>query len=597
MSFSQLDLPQPLTDALTDLGFDTPTDIQRAAIPVLLDGRDVVGIAQTGTGKTAAFALPILARLNHAQTRPQALILAPTRELALQCSRAFTEFASHLEDFRVASVYGGASYSVQIRALRTGVHVVVGTPGRVIDLMERGVLDLSGIRTVVLDEADEMLSMGFAEDVDQILAATPPAGERITALFSATMPESIQRIARTHLVDPVDVSVSVESTTVDTVDQTFAVVPFKHKLAALARVLGVADEDAAIVFVRTRADAELVALDLTQRGFNAAAISGDVSQKERELIVSRLRDGALDILVATDVAARGLDVDRVGLVVNFDVPREPAAYVHRIGRTGRAGRRGRSVTFFTPSEHFRLTAITALTGTAMKEIDIPSPESVIATRVRRALDVIVHRGSADSSATTTSPYRAVIADAVTEYLSDADVSEGDIVLALLGDRIGRVVGGADDRRGHGRVRREEELDDNGAFVRAVFEPDRRAKTARSSKKCRASGERGSSRSRAGRPTRPTSPGFPCRYRVEVGKRDGVKPAAIVGAITGEGGLSSADLGRIDIFPTFSLVEMSGELSTKAARRISRATIRGRQLRIREDTGPQRAREHHHREDN
>ena len=371
ITFAELGLPGDLLKAVTDMGFVTPTAIQKEAIPVLLAGRDVVGVAQTGTGKTAAFGLPLLDAVDSRDGVVQALVLAPTRELALQSAEAITDMASRSRGLDVVAVYGGAPYGPQIGALKGGAQVVVGTPGRVIDLIDKGALQLDDVRYFVLDEADEMLRMGFAEDVETIAESLPT--ERRTALFSATMPPAIQAVARQHLHEPVQVEVSRPASTVATVHQTYAVVPFRHKIGAVSRVLAVTDAEAAIVFVRTKSTAEDVAIELAGRGIQAAAISGDVPQRERERLVERLRAGTLDVLVATDVAARGLDVDRIGLVVNFDVPREAEAYVHRIGRTGRAGRHGEAVTFLTPKEKGKLRQIERLTGSRLEEITLPSP--------------------------------------------------------------------------------------------------------------------------------------------------------------------------------------------------------------------------------
>lgn len=565
-TFADLNLPAALLEAVTRIGYETPTPIQAQAIPVLLEGRDIVGVAQTGTGKTAAFALPLLAQVEPSQPVVQALVLAPTRELVLQSSQAIATYAEQLQALKVVTVYGGASYTPQIKALREGAQVVVGTPGRVIDLIEKGKLDCSAVRVFVLDEADEMLRMGFAEDVDTICAHVPAPGERITALFSATMPASIEAVAQKHLVNPVQITIAPPATVATTLHQTYAVVPFKFKLDALARVLAAREEDAAIVFVRTRLDAEEVAADMTRRGSKAAAISGDVSQAERERIVARLRSGSLDVLVATDVAARGLDVDRIGLVINFDVPREPEAYVHRVGRTGRAGREGRAITFFTPREESRLRVIEDLTGTEMEEVLIPTVVQVRTLQARRALTAAAQTG-VDLDSAVNSAYLELI----DELRDTTGMSLEQVTVSLLSS----LSAGAEtnsQRRSSGRVRREEEVDADGNFVRACFEVGRTSKQ---------------SRSRGG--PRPTSSGFPKRYRIEVGRRDGVKPAAIVGAITGEGGVAGEDLGRIDIFPSFSLVEMAGELSESAAQKISRATVAGRKLRIREDTGPEKTR--------
>lgn len=561
-TFNDLNLPASLLQAVTQMGYQTPTPIQAQAIPPLLDGHDVVGIAQTGTGKTAAFALPLITHVDADEKRVQALVLAPTRELALQSSKAIASYADAIHALNVVTVYGGSSYVPQIKALEAGAQVVVGTPGRIIDLIEKGKLDCAGVRMFVLDEADEMLRMGFAEDVDTIAAHVPAPGERITALFSATMPAAIEAVAQKHLVDPVHISVAPQATVAATLHETYAVVPFKFKLDALARVLAAREEDAAIVFVRTRLDAEEVAADMTRRGIKAAAISGDVSQDERERIVARLRSGSLDVLIATDVAARGLDVDRIGLVINFDVPREAEAYVHRVGRTGRAGREGRALTFFTPREEPRLRVIEALTGNQMEEVTIPTVAQIRTLQARRTLTRVSSR-PCDLDEEQTQAFLELI----DQLLDTGEMTLEELTVGLLADLTSGVVD-TPRRRSVGKVRREEEVDAEGNFVSAVFEVGRGAKKARP---------------RGG--PRPTSSGFPVRYRVEVGRRDGVKPAAIVGAITGEGGVAGDDLGRIDIFPSFSLVEMAGELSEKAAQNISRATVAGRKLRIREDTGP------------
>ncbi|WP_051125702.1 DEAD/DEAH box helicase [Schaalia vaccimaxillae] len=580
VTFADLGLPDDILAAITDMGFVTPTPIQAEAIPPLLELRDVVGIAQTGTGKTAAFGLPMLSIVDAEEKAVQALVLAPTRELAMQSAQAIEDFASRTRGLVVVPVYGGSPYGPQIGALKRGAQVVVGTPGRVIDLIEKGALDLSGIRMLVLDEADEMLRMGFAEDVETIASSAPE--DRLTALFSATMPSAIERVANNHLNDPVKVAVSVESSTVDTIHQTYAVVPYKHKIGALSRVLatraqhiaeGQEDADAAIVFVRTRADVEEISLEMSARGFRAAGISGDVAQNERERMVERLRSGSLDVLVATDVAARGLDVERISLVVNFDVPREPEAYVHRIGRTGRAGRQGRSLTFFTPREHGRLRRIEKLTGTAMEEIAIPSPAAVSQFRSQRLLEGLgerIERGRLDM-------YKSLLTEASTEGGSDVL----DIAAALMAKAVGdegpslRV---EKDRRGGGKIRREEEVDESGEFVGASFEggrdKDRPLKGGRDGAR-----RRGGGRSLAGG----------TRYRVEVGKKDRVKPGSIVGAIAGEGGVDGKDIGHIEIFPTFSLVEISGDLSDDQMRRIGKGYVQGRPLRIRVDQGPGKGR--------
>ena len=566
VTFASLGLPDEILAAITDMGFRVPTPIQTAAIPPLLELRDVVGIAQTGTGKTAAFGLPLLAIVDADERDVQALVLAPTRELAMQSAQAIEDFAARTARLDVVPVYGGSPYGPQIGALKRGAQVVVGTPGRVIDLIEKGALDLSNVRMLVLDE-----------DVETIASAVP--AQRLTALFSATMPAAIEKVAREHLKDPVKVAVSTESSTVDTIHQTYAVVPYKHKIGALCRVLatraqhiarGQEEADAAIVFVRTRADVEEVSLELSARGFRAAGISGDVAQTERERMVERLKTGALDVLVATDVAARGLDVERISLVVNFDVPREPEAYVHRIGRTGRAGRQGRALTFFTPREHGRLRRIEKLTGTDMEEVAIPSPAAVSEFRARRLLEGIgarIERGRLDM-------YRGLLAE-LGQETSVEDVAAA-LVASAVGDE-GPAPRVEKDRRGAGKVRREERLDESGEFVGASFE------AGRDKDRPIKGGADGARRRAGGRP----APGSGTRYRVEVGKKDRVKPGSIVGAIAGEGGIDGRDIGHIEIYPTFSLVDITADLSGEQLSRISKGYVSGRQLRIRVDEGPGR----------
>ncbi|HEY0186181.1 MAG TPA: DEAD/DEAH box helicase [Cellulomonas sp.] len=558
VTFADLDLPAALRAQVAELGFTTPTAIQAAAIPALLSGRDITGVAQTGTGKTAAFGLPLLAAVDPELREVQALVLAPTRELAVQVAEALDSFARQLPGLEVLAVYGGSPYLPQQRALKGGAQVVVGTPGRVIDHLDRGSLRLDGVRFLVLDEADEMLRMGFAEDVDRIASAAP--AERQVALFSATMPAGIRRVANQHLTDPVEITVSRQSSTVTSVRQTYAVVPFRHKAGALARVLAVTEADATIVFVRTRSAAEDVAVSLVERGVPAAYISGDVAQSDREKIVERVRSGAISVLVATDVAARGLDIDRIGLVVNFDVPGEPEAYVHRIGRTGRAGRTGEALTFVTPNEQGKLRAIERTTRQQLEQIQIPSPADVSAHRVAALLARVPERhalGRLDL-------YRTAAADFLAEH---PDLAATDLVAVLAALAVG-------DEGPAPRATQGDDLDD--ALSRAHLTPDRGDRsTGRPD-----NGPRGGQRSRSGA----AGSGAP-RYRVAVGHTHGAQPGAIVGALTNEGGLTGKDLGKIDIFATFSLVEIPGGLTPEAFDRIARARVAGRPLRIRVDEGP------------
>lgn len=567
VTFADLGLPADLLKAVTDMGYVTPTAIQREAIPVLLAGRDVVGVAQTGTGKTAAFGLPLLDAVDAHDGTVQAVVLAPTRELALQSADAITDMAHRSRGLDVVAVYGGAPYGPQIGALKGGAQVVVGTPGRVIDLIEKGALQLEGVKYFVLDEADEMLRMGFAEDVETIAASLPE--ERRTALFSATMPPAIEAVARQHLTDPARIEVSRQSSTVDTVHQTYAVVPFRHKVGAVSRVLAVTEAEAAIVFVRTKSTAEDVSIELAGRGIQAAAISGDVPQRERERLVERLRTGTLDVLVATDVAARGLDVDRIGLVVNFDVPREAEAYVHRIGRTGRAGRHGEAVTFLTPKEKGKLRQIERLTGTRLEEITLPSPADVSEHRAGKLLE----RAAARHERGRLEMYTGLVAGKAEDLGISVEELAATLLALAVGDDGPRRREGRDEQRRQ-RVRREENLDAEGTFVSATFEGGRESRRERTERKPGA--ERGGRRHEEGTGT---------VYRVEVGHRDRVLPGAIVGALANEGGISGSDIGKIDILQSFSLVTIHTDLTEDQLERMRHATFGGRELRIRPDEGP------------
>ncbi|ATG55048.1 ATP-dependent RNA helicase [Brachybacterium ginsengisoli] len=544
-SFDDIALPAPLRRAVDELGFTTPSAIQAQAIPPLLEGRDVIGVAQTGTGKTAAFGLPLLAAIDPSLREVQALVLAPTRELAMQVADAISSFATSIGGLDVVALYGGSPYGPQERALARGAQVVVGTPGRVMDHMRRTNLRLDTIRVAVLDEADEMLRMGFAEDVEEILSHSP--AERQVALFSATMPSAIQRVAQTHMKDPVRVSVSPQSSTVKSVRQTYAVVPFRHRTGALARVLATSDAEAAIVFVRTRAAAEEVGSSLIARGLIAASISGDVPQKDREKIVERLRDGSLQVLVATDVAARGLDVERIGLVVNFDVPKEAESYVHRIGRTGRAGRSGEALTFIGPHERRQLKNIERATKQTLAEAVIPSPRDVSKHRLAAQLTQVperIERGRLDL-------YRELIG----EFVAENGLDPLELAAALGAMSVGD--------EGPGAPSEEEE------FTSAKLAGEDRH-------------ERGDRGHRGDAPT--TERGY-TSYKVGVGHTHGARPPGIVGAITGEGGLHGKDIGKIQIFPNFALVQIRGSLSPEQMERISRAKVGGRELRIGPDQGP------------
>ncbi|MCU1475714.1 MAG: cold-shock protein [Subtercola sp.] len=561
--FSDLGLSDAVLKAVRDVGYETPSAIQAATIPPLLAGRDVVGLAQTGTGKTAAFALPILSRLDVSQKKPQALVLSPTRELALQVCEAFEQYASHLRGVHVLPVYGGQAYGVQLSALRRGVHVVVGTPGRIMDHLAKGTLDLSELKYLVLDEADEMLKMGFAEDVETILADTPD--DKQVALFSATMPAAIRRIAKKYLNDAEEITVKNKTTTSANTTQRYLMVSYPQKVDALTRILEVENFEGMIVFVRTKSETEVLAEKLRARGYSAAAISGDVAQAQRERTVNQLKSGKLDILVATDVAARGLDVDRISHVVNYDIPIDTESYVHRIGRTGRAGRSGAAISFVTPRERRLLGAIEKATRQPLTEMKLPTAEDVNVTRLARFDEAI-------TAALEQQDRIAAFRDIVGHYVEHHDVLEADVAAALAvvaqGDT--PLLLSADDTRSK-RFERDERpgREDRG---------DRSDRGSRDDRDGRGGADaRGERPERRPRSTKAMSP-----YRIEVGKRQKVEPRQIVGALANEGGLSREDFGHIEIRPDFSLVELPADLSGDVLDRLRNTRISGKLIEIRPD---------------
>src|SRR5690606_911025 len=419
-TFADLQIHPAVLRAVGDVGYETPSAIQAATIPAMMAGSDVVGLAQTGTGKTAAFAIPILSKIDTASRATQALVLAPTLELALQVSGAFGRYGAHLPDVQVLPIYGGSSYTVQLSGLRRGAQIVVGTPGRVIDHLDRGTLDLSRLDYLVLDEADEMLQMGFAEDVERILADTPEYKQ--VALFSATMPAAIRKLTTKYLHDPVEVTVKARTATAENITQRFIQVAGPRKMDALTRVLETEPFEAMIVFVRTKQATEELAERLRSRGFAAAAINGDIAQAQRERTIAALKDGSLDILIATDVAARGLDVDRISHVVNYDIPHDTESYVHRIGRTGRAGRSGNALLFVTPRERHLLKAIEKHTRSKVLEAEMPTVDDVNAKRVAKFRDAI--------SEALSSPQIDLFRGLIEDYERDHDVPLADIAAAL-----------------------------------------------------------------------------------------------------------------------------------------------------------------------
>lgn len=554
-TFADLGIDERVLRALQDVGYERPSPIQAATIPPLLAGRHVVGLAQTGTGKTAAFAVPVLSRIDVTRRTTQALVLAPTRELAIQVAEAFGKYAKHLPGLHVLPIYGGQAYGGQLAGLRRGAHVVVGTPGRVIDHLAKGTLDLTELRFLVLDEADEMLNMGFADDVETILADTPP--DKQVALFSATMPNQIRRISKKYLTDAAEITITSKTMTAASTRQRYLQVSYPRKLDALTRILEVEDFEAMIVFVRTKQVTEDLAEKLRARGFSAAAISGDVAQAQRERTIGQLKSGSIDILVATDVAARGLDVERISHVVNFDIPTDSESYVHRIGRTGRAGREGDAVLFVTPRERHLLASIERATRQPITEMQLPSVDDVNAQRVAKFADSITANLASDQLPL----FRRLIDD----YVREHDVPEADVAAALAvlnqdGPLLLKPEPPAPPRR---------ERPDRPAEDRPV-----RERVERSGRK---------------EPTGPMA-----TYRISVGRRHKIQPGAIVGAIANEGGLGRGDFGHIDIQADHSLVELPAHLSEETLGRLARTRISGKLIGLtkQDEPSPNRERRPH-----
>jgi ATP-dependent RNA helicase DeaD len=552
-SFRDLALSEPVLRALTDVGYEAPSPIQAATIPVLLSGVDMLGQAQTGTGKTAAFALPALTRIDLSKHEPQVLVLVPTRELALQVAEAFLKYAAHLKGFHVLPIYGGQSYQPQLNALRRGVHVVVGTPGRVIDHMNRGTLKLSGLTLLVLDEADEMLRMGFIDAVESILEQTPP--QRQVALFSATIPAPIRRIASKHLRSPAEITIKSKTSTATNIRQRYWMVSGMHKLDALTRILEAETFDGMLVFTRTKQSTVELAEKLEARGFAAAPLNGDIPQPQRERTVARLKAGQIDIVVATDVAARGLDVERIGHVVNYDVPYDTESYVHRIGRTGRAGRKGEAILFIAPRERNMLRAIERATRQVIEPMNLPTVDAVNTLRIakfkQRVIETLPSGGA--------SAFRPILEQLEAETglpLIDiaaalASLSQGSTPLLLAG--------------------KAERPPEAPSAERPP--PTERARPDRAPQRdaAPADGDR-KPRSKSAASSMET-------YRIEVGEVHGIKPGNIVGAIANEAGIEGVHIGRVDIRPDHSFVDLPEGMPKQVFKDLQKVRVAGRELRI------------------
>ena len=543
-SFGDLALLPAVLSAVEAQGYETPSPIQAQTIPALLEGRDMLGQAQTGTGKTAAFALPLLSRLDMQRREPQVLVLAPTRELAQQVAVSFSRYGQNLQGLEVATLCGGQEYREQLGALKRGAQVVVGTPGRVIDHLDRGSLKLDGLSALVLDEADEMLRMGFIDDVKRVVADTPKDAQRV--FFSATLPTEIERIVNRYLVNPVKVAIESRTTTGENIEQRIVRVDGGAKLEAVARILEVEPVDAAIVFVRTRAACTTLVEQLTARGVNAAGLSGDLDQSLRERTITRLKRGKVDVLIATDVAARGLDVPRITHVINYDLPQDAEAYTHRIGRTGRAGRSGIAITFAGFREGRKVGWMEQATGQKMTEMPLPDEAAIRAHR-----DEVFHHRVVAALTKGAEEQRALVERLVEEGHDAVELACAFAAMARADEApIGRL-----------QAPRKERAPRDGA-------PGKPG---------------GARRERSSAPSEGMT-----RYRVSVGHKDGVKPGQLVGALANEGGIEGARIGRIDIRNAFSVVELPSGLPSTILAKMARARVAGRPLEISEDRAPERA---------
>ena len=548
ISFADLPLSEAVLKAVQDVGYETPSPIQAQSIPQILEGRDLLGLAQTGTGKTAAFALPLLSKIDLKQRAPQVLVLTPTRELAIQVAEAFQRYARHMPGFHVLPVYGGADMRGQLRGLQRGAHVIVGTPGRVMDHLRRESLKLEGLKAAVLDEADEMLRMGFVDDIEWIMEQTP--AERQVALFSATMPRQIRKIADTHLKNPATVEIKAKTATVDTITQKVCMVSGFHKLDALTRILEVEPFDAMIIFVRTKTATVELAEKLEARGFAAAALNGDMSQALREKVVDRLKKGSLDILIATDVAARGLDVERMSHVVNYDIPYDTEAYVHRIGRTGRAGRQGVAILFATHRERRMLRSIEHATRQRIETMRLPSMRDVRDMRIKAFKDDVLKTLEMGEELDT---FREIIGELATENaLSHEDLTAA---LCYMAQKDRPFPDGKEPERPQ-RERRERNDRDRG---------DRR-------------GDRGDRGDRPRRDRREDNEGK-VRYRVSVGRDQGITPGDLVGAIANESKISGRDIGHIRLFDTCSSIYLPEGVDASTLDNLKNVKVRNKALEL------------------
>ena len=550
-TFDDLNLSKPVMKAINEVGYETPSPIQEKMIPHMMEGKDVIGQAQTGTGKTAAFALPILSKISTKEGPPQVLVLAPTRELAIQVAEAFQRYACHIKGFHVLPIYGGQEYGSQLRQLRRGPQVIVGTPGRVMDHMRKGSLKLGSLKTLVLDEADEMLRMGFIDDVEWILEQTPDS--RQISLFSATMPAQIARIAKRYLNKPIEVTIKNKTATASTISQRYWMVSGTNKLDALTRILEVETHDGIIIFVRTKTATTELAEKLQARGYSAAAINGDMAQSAREQTIDKLKRGRVDILIATDVAARGLDVERISHVINYDIPYDTESYIHRIGRTGRAGRTGHAILFVAPREKRMFFAIEKATNKKIDRMELPSAKILNDKRIdsfRQQITAILAEDDLK-----------LFKDIIEQYQQEHDIPAIDIAAALAKLAQGDTPLLVKDKP----QQKQQEFSDKDDY-------DRGSRSSRGDR-----GERGSRKSNS-RPERPPEEGM-ARFRIECGHKHKVMPGNIVGAIANEAGLDSKHIGRINIFDDYSTVDMPDEMPNEVFKHLQKVRVGGQMLKM------------------
>ena len=560
-TFSEFELKPALQKSLDEVGYETPTPIQEQTIPLMLEKKDVLGQAQTGTGKTAAFAMPLLSNLNLRQKDPQVLVLAPTRELAIQVAEAFKKYASHMKSFHVLPIYGGQEYSGQIRGLKRGSHVGGGTPGRVMEHMRRGTLKLDKRSTLVLDEADEMLRMGFIDDVEWILEQTPK--ERQIALFSATMPHQIRRIATRYLKDPVEIIIKDKTTTAPTIHQRFWPVSGIHKLDALTRILEAEPFEAMLIFVRTKTATVELSAKLEARGYASTPLNGDIKQNQRERSIESLKSGKLDILVATDVAARGLDVERITHVINYDIPHDTEGYVHRIGRTGRAGRQGDAILFVAPREKSMLHAIEKATNQKIEIMELPSTELINDQRMAKFKQRITD--------TLASEELGLFYQMIEQYQQEHNVPVLEIAAAL-----GLLLQGETplmlQAKSH-HFKDDKSWQNDETKPRKGHGGDRGKERGRMRDKVR-----GKDQDRTSKKELPLEEGME-RFRIEVGHNHDVKPNNIVGAVANEAGLDSQHIGRINIYDDFSVIDLPEGMPKDVFSDLKKVWVAGKQLHI------------------